>query len=154
MPHSVKSVVVDAVLAVAPVGDERKMRRDVDGEAHLAVDVGAENGGQPPNGQQLVVHESGQRQHEAAVQRHLALEREAEQLLADERHLHLVVQTGDHALHAGDQHARHVLEVRGRVLHAGRQNFALNGLAQRLGLLQCSRTKVKPTKIYKPDLIS
>lgn len=137
---------MDAALAVAPVGDKRKVRGDVDGEANLAVNVGAENGGQPPHGQQLVVHESGHRQHEAAVQRHLALEREAEQLLADERHLHLVVQTGDHALHAGDQHARHVLKLGRRVPNAGGQNLVLNGLAQRLRLLQRSRTKVKPTE--------
>lgn len=84
-------MVVDAALAVSPVGDKRKMSRDVNGQADLAVDVRSEDGGQPPNGQQLVMHKSGQCQHEAPVERHFALECKAEQLLTNERHLHLVV---------------------------------------------------------------
>jgi hypothetical protein len=145
--NACQSVVVDAALAVSPVGNERKMRCNVDGQADLAVDVGSENSGQPPNGQKLIVHESGQRQHEAAVERHLALEFKAEQLLANECHLHLVVQIWDHALHAGDQHSGHVLELGRGVLHSGGQHFVLNRLTQRLGPLQSARTKVEPKNV-------
>jgi len=137
-------VIVDILLAVSPVGNEGTVGGDVDGQSDLAVEVRSEDDGQPVERQQFVVDELGQREQEFGVEGHFADKSEAEDLFANERHLHLVVKLGNHALHPCDQHSGHGGELGRRVLHPWGQNFVLDGQTQGLRLFKGAGTKVEP----------